>query len=129
MRLDLNDDTFLMYAIKNYDNPACSGMQEFQNDLKTFKYLTRLFRRYTNKDVLKERLIINHLIVFYNVFEINAATNMLFYRIDEEFWPILKTFLIFLGYLALDVDKIENVNISAISLDTNVAEVLRKIYQ
>lgn len=127
MNLELNDETFLLYAIKHYDNPHCLGMKEFLDDLKTFKYLTRLFRRYTKKNVLKERLIINHLVIFYNVFEFNAATNMLFYKIDEEFWPILKTFLIFLGYLSHDTKKIGDVDVIAIPVDMDIANVLRKI--
>lgn len=127
MKLDLNDETFLMYAIKNYDNPSCTGMDEFVADLKTFKYLTRLFRRYSSKKILKERLIINHLIILYNVFSIEAATSMLFYKIEPEHWPILKTFLIFLGYLAGDTKYIGDIHISSIPLDMTIANTLRKI--
>lgn len=125
---DLNEDNFLLYAIKAYDSPHCI-MSEFESDLKRTKYLKRLFRRYKTSKILKERLILNHLILLYNVFGAEPATRILFFRIDEEDYDILKTFLIYLNYMP---DKIQGINgkdiISTdILLDMNVAEALRKI--
>ena len=93
---DLNDDNFLMFAMKEYNDIQCTDIEEFYDDLKKIKYIKRLFNIYKNNGQLKERLILNHLIVFYNVFPIQAGTRILFYKIEKAFWPILKTFLIFL---------------------------------
>ena len=92
---ELNDDNFLIFAIKNYQNPSCTGMQELEDDLKRFKYLKRLFNRYTKTGEANERLIINHLILLFNVFG-TAATKMLFFKLEERYWSDLKTFLVFL---------------------------------
>ena len=86
-----------MYAIKNYDNPQCEGEKEFEDDLKRFKYIKRLLRRYYDTGVLKERLLLNHLIVLNNVFSAEAATTLLLYKIQPTYWPALKSFLIFLN--------------------------------
>ena len=120
MNFELNEETFLIYAIKHYDNPSCSGMKEFLDDLKAFKYLTRLFRRYKQRDDLKERLIINHLVVLYNIFGAEASTHMLFHKINKDYWPVLKTFLIYLKYVAPE-------EMPLITIDSKVADVLRKI--
>jgi hypothetical protein len=125
---DLNEDNFIMYAMKAYNSPHCI-MSEFESDLKRTKYLKRLFRRYKITKLLKERLILNHIILLYNVFGADAATRILFFRIDENDYDILKTFLIYLNYMP---DKIKGVNgkdiiSSDILLDMNVAEILRKI--
>ncbi len=117
--LDLNDETFLMYAIKNYDNPSCNGMSDLEEDIKRFKYLKRLFKRYENTGVLGDRLILNHLIILYNVFG-NSATNMLFYKIEEQYWSYLKTFLVFLN-------RITDTALPNIIIDFNIAEKLRKL--
>ena len=87
----------IMYAIKNYDNPQCEGEKEFEDDLKRFKYIKRLLRRYYDTGVLKERLLLNHLIVLNNVFSAEAATTLLLYKIQPTYWPALKSFLIFLN--------------------------------
>ena len=103
---DLNEGTFLMYAMKEYNNIQCTNIEEFHDDLKKIKYIKRLFNVYMNGGQLKERLILNHLIVFYNVFPVYAGTRILFYKIEEHFWPMLKTFLIFLDRMP---DKIESI--------------------
>lgn len=125
---DLDEDNFLMYAMKAYNSPHCI-MSEFEGDLKRTKYLKRLFRRYKITKVLKERLILNHLILLYNVFGVEAATRILFFRVDEIDYDILKTFLIYLNYMPEKVKGIKGKNIhsSDILIDMNVAEVLRKI--
>jgi len=125
---DLNEDNFLMYAMKAYTSPHYV-MSEFESDLKRTKYLKRLFRRYKITKSLKERLVLNHLILLYNVFGAEPATRILFFRIDESDYDVLKTFLIYLNYMPDIVKGINGKNIisSDILMDMNVAEILRKI--
>lgn len=125
---DLNDDNFLMYAVKAYNSPHCI-MSEFESDLKRTKYLKRLFRRYKVTKTLKERLILNHLILLYNVFGVEPATRILFFRIDEQDYDVLKTFLIYLNYMPEKVKGINGKDIisSDILIDMNVADILRQI--
>lgn len=125
---DLNDDNFLMYAVKAYNSPHCI-MSEFEGDLKRTKYLKRLFRRYKVTKTLKERLILNHLILLYNVFGVEPATRILFFRIDEQDHDVLKTFLIYLNYMPDRVRGINGKDIisSDILIDMNVADILRQI--
>jgi hypothetical protein len=125
---DLNDDNFLMYAVKAYNSPHCI-MSEFEGDLKRTKYLKRLFRRYKVTKTLKERLILNHLILLYNVFGVEPATRILFFRIDEQDHDVLKTFLIYLNYMPERVRGINGKDIisSDILIDMNVADILRRI--
>ena len=92
----LNDDNYLMFAIKNYENPQAVTQEDFYEDLKKFKYIKRLLKRYQKSGELKSHLLLNHFICIYNVFD-DAATPLLFYKIDQELWSVLKTFLIFLG--------------------------------
>jgi hypothetical protein len=117
--MTLNNDTFLIFAIKNYDNPSCNGMSDLEEDVKRFKYLKRLLKRYENTDVLSERLIINHIIVLYNVFG-QVTTEMLFFKIEEKYWSYLKTFLVFLN-------RMTDSNLPHILIDLSVAEKLRKL--
>jgi hypothetical protein len=126
---ELTEQTFTLYAIKHYDNPACKGMAEFHDDLKKFRYLKRLFRKYTTGSELKERLIINHLVVLYNLFGPEAATKMLFFKIEKEFWPQLKTFLVFLSYMPIGSIVLNSMKIEGyeIPLDADVAEALGKL--
>lgn len=116
----LTGKNFLLFAAKSYDNPQCMTEDEFQEDLQRFKYIKRLFNRYETTGELNERLILNHLIVLYNVFGIKEANHMMFYKIEEKNWPLLKTFLVYLNYLPED-QYVE------IPLDQKVIEVLRKI--
>lgn len=125
---DLNDDNFIMYAMKAYNSPHCI-LSEFESDLKRTKYLKRLFRRYKITKVLKERLILNHLILLYNVFSAEPATRILFFKIDEADYDVLKTFLIYLNYMPERVKGIRGVDYisSNILIDMNVADFLRRI--
>jgi hypothetical protein len=125
---DLNEDNFMMYAVKAYQSPNCI-MSEFEGDLKRTKYLKRLFRRYKTTKELKERLILNHLVLLYNVFGAEATTRILFYRIDEKDYDVLKTFLMYLNLLPTVVRGVKGKNIitSHISVDLSVAETLRQI--
>lgn len=127
----LDDTNFLLYAAANYDNREYYDTTEFYEDLATFKYLKRLFSRYHEKGELRERLILNHLITLYNVFDVTAATRMLFFRIDKAHWPYLKTFLLFLSCMP---DKVENIGLTGetilsdeIVLDMTIVETLRTI--
>ena len=92
----LTDSNYMMYAMKHYTNPECSSVEEFQEDINRIKYLKRLFGKYQNQGLLKERLILNHIIIMYNVFPIVPATRLLFHRIEEKYHTELKTFLVFL---------------------------------
>lgn len=122
--VELNEENFLIYAIKNYDNPECKSMAEFEEDLSRFVYLKRLFRKYHKTGELKERLILNHLITFYNVFGVQAATRILFYKIEPELHYILKTFLVYLNYIPEEYSQ-EEVNFLEISMDDNIIKLLR----
>ena len=126
---DLNDENFLMYAMKEYDDIQCTDIEEFYDDLKKIKYIKRLFNIYKNTGQLKERLILNHLIVFYNVFPVQSGTRILFYKIEKDFWPMLKTFLIFLDRMPETIDSIkgEMIRTSDIQLDNGIITRLRKI--
>ena len=95
----LTPENINMFAIKHYDNPSCVDEQEFLDDMKRFKYLKRLFRKYETSKDLKMRLVINHIIILANVFGVDAATTLLFFKIEKNHWPLLKTFLVFLGYM------------------------------
>ena len=95
---ELNDDNYLLFAIKFYDNPHAVTREDFEDDLKKIKYVKRLLRRYLNTNVLKTHLILNHLTVLFNVFG-DAAVPLLFYNMERDLWSSLKSFLIFLGKL------------------------------
>ena len=95
----LTPENINMFAIKHYDNPSCVDEQEFLDDMKRFKYLKRLFRKYESSKEFKARLIVNHIIILANVFGIDAATTLLFFKIDKQHWGMLKTILIFLNYM------------------------------
>ena len=92
---ELNEDNFLLFAIKHYENPQSVTYDDFEEDLKRFKYLKRLFKRYIKSKSLRTHLILNHLIILYNVWG-EAATPLLFYKLEPEYWSCLKTFLLFL---------------------------------
>jgi hypothetical protein len=126
---DITDDNFLMYAMKEYNDIQCTDIEEFYDDLKKIKYIKRLFNIYKNTGQLKERLILNHLIVFYNVFPVQSGTRILFYKIEKSFWPMLKTFLIFLDRMPEKIDSIrgETIRTSDIQLDEGIVTRLRSI--
>ena len=126
---DLNEDNFLIYAMKEYNNVQCTGIEEFYDDLKKIKYIKRLFNIYKNDGQLKERLILNHLIVYYNVFPVQSGTRILFYKIEEHFWPMLKTFLIFLDRMPDKIESIRGNEIKStnIILDEGIVTRLRTI--
>lgn len=116
----LTHKNFELFASQHYNNPECTSVEEFKEDLSRFKYLKRLLKRYEQTGDLQERLILNHLIVLYNVFGIKAANRMMWYKVEEAHWPVIKTFLVFLHYLPEDY-KIE------VPLDKVVIDRLRKL--
>ena len=95
---ELNDENFKLFAIKNYENPQAVTEADFDKDLNHFKYIKRLLKRYKRDGELKTHLLLNHFIILYNIFG-EAATPMLFYKIEEDLWPVMKTFVMFLGKL------------------------------
>ena len=116
----LNRRNFELFAAQNYNNPECIDIEEFKEDLARFKYLKRLLRRYELNDELQVRLILNHIIVIYNVFGIEAANRMIWYKIEPEHWTYIKPFLVFLNYLPID-EKVE------VALDPYIVDMLREI--
>ena len=95
---ELNEDNFLLFAIKNYENPQAVTKEDFDKDLNHFKYIKRLLKRYKNTGQLKTHLLLNHFIILYNIFG-EAATPMLFFKIEKDLWSVMKTFIIFLDKL------------------------------
>ena len=120
----LNENNFLLFAMNHYDNPQCHSLEEFDEDLKKFLYLKKLITRYKKDNDLKERLILNHIIVLYNVFGSNA-TRMLFYKVDKDYWDVLVTFLIYLGHMPETIPEY-GIVLSDIKLDEKIIAVLRK---
>jgi hypothetical protein len=124
--MNLTESTFLLYAMKHYDNPQCTEMSEFEEDIKRFQYLRKLFSRYRQDTDLKERLILNHLIVIFNVFGPHA-TNMLFMRL-HEYHGYLKPFVMYLNYMPeLLVYDDMMVNADSINGDLFIETRLREI--
>lgn len=123
MNYSLNDDNIVIFAMKNYQNPSCKNIEEFQEDFNRIKYVKRLFNRYEKDGVLRERLILNHIITIYNVFGLEAATRMLFNRLDDKQYSLLKTFLTFLNYCP--EQKFDGIDIVSIPLDATVVKRLR----
>ena len=117
---ELKNSNFKLFAAKHYNNPECTEVDEFAEDVNRFKYVKRLFKRYEINDDLQERLILNHIIVIYNVFGIEAANKMMWFKVEEQHYSALKTFLVFLNFLNVD-DKVE------IPLDTKIIQRLRNI--
>ena len=106
---ELTPENINMFAMKHYDNPSCVDEAEFLDDLKRFRYLKRLFRKYDTSGELKLRLIINHIIILSNVFGVDAATTLLFFKIEPNHWSLIKTILVFLHFMP-EKEFIEVVN-------------------
>ena len=98
----VNANNVVMYAIRHYNNPQCEGEKEFEDDLKRFKYIKRLLRKYHDTGILKERLLLNHIIVLNNVFGADACATLLLFKIQDQYWPAMKAFLLFLNILRED---------------------------
>jgi len=121
----LTEDNFLLFAMHHYDNPQCHSIAEFEEDMKRFFYIKKLFSRYKADGVVRERLVLNHIIVLYNVFG-DAATPMFFHKINKEDWKILTTYLVYLQRMPEYVSEV-NVKLSDIPLDNVIVDTLRKI--
>jgi hypothetical protein len=121
----LNEGNFLVHAMHHYDNPQCHSLAEFEEDIKKFLYLKKLLSRYKNNGELRERLILNHIIVLYNIFGV-ATTELLFVKIDEECWNSLVTFLVYLERMPETLPKY-SIKLSDVVLDETIISVLRKI--
>ena len=121
----LDDDNFVLFAAKHYDNPQCYDTEEFYDDLKRFKYLKRLFGKYEETGELRERLILNHLTILYNVFG-DMATKMLFFKLDG-YYTYLVPFLVLLHRLPEKVNIGHVIYTSDIPMDRHIVDVLRKI--
>jgi hypothetical protein len=121
---ELNEANFTLYAARNYDNPQCTDSEEFHEDLNRIKYIKRLLKKYVSKKELKERLILNHLVVLYNVFEPPALTRMLCFKL-QGYEPLLKPFLMYLNYwpenMTSDAKKDD------VLMDQHIIDVLRKL--
>lgn len=120
---ELNEDNFLLFAIKHYENPQAVTRDDFEKDLNHFKYIKRLLKRYKKSGELKTHLILNHFIILYNIFG-EATTPMLFFKIEKELWSVLKSFIIFLNKLP----EYPKTGIHDIQVDLHCLEELYKIY-
>lgn len=126
----LTHENFVLYCAKHYDNPQCHSTEEFYEDLQRIKYIKKLFTRYLEIDELKERLILNHIIVLNNVFGPVHSVRILFLKIEDKHWHLLKPFLILLNILPdvlINIGKIGSVMTDEIKMDETLVNVLRKI--
>lgn len=125
---DLNENNFLLYAMKAYEKPNAI-VSEFEEDLKRIKYIKRLIKRYRVTGELKERLILNHIIVLSNVFGVEPSVRMLFYKLDDVDYPILKTFLLFLNFMPRYINGVKGkyLNSSDLSIDIIVGKRLKDL--
>lgn len=121
---ELNEDNFLLFAIKNYQNPQAVTKDDFDRDLNHFKYIKRLLKKYRNTGELKSHLLLNHFIILYNVFG-EAATPMLFYKIESDLWSIMKTFVLFLNKLP----ETPKCYIHNVKVDIDCMSQLYKVYK
>ena len=125
---NLNNDNVTLYAIKAYDRPNCI-MSEFNDDMKRFNYLKRLFQRYRKYNELREQLVLNHLVVLYNVFGPEVATRLLFFKMTKDDYSALKTYLLFLSCMPDRVRGVKGHDIisSEIPVDMRIAQALRNL--
>ena len=125
---DLTNENILLYLVKAYDKPNCI-MSEFHDDMKRFNYLKRLFQRYRKHDELREQLVLNHLVVLYNVFGPEVAARALFFKMAKDDYSALKTYLLFLSWMPERIKGIKGHDIlsSEIPVDMRIAETLRQI--
>ena len=116
----ITSENVIMFAIKHYDNPQCEGEKEFHDDMKRFKYIKRLLRKHKDTSILKERLLLNHIIILNNLFGPEACVTLLLFKIQREYWETLKSFLLFLNIIR--DDELHNVK-----EDKTVSDILGKI--
>jgi len=116
---ELNESNYILFAIKHYENPQSATKQDFDEDMKRFKYLKRLLKRYLRTNVLRTHLIINHLIILYNVFG-EATTPLLFFKLERECWSLVKTLLLYLNKYPIGM-------LPDLDLDEDVKQELDKL--
>lgn len=119
---ELNDDNFIIYAVSHYNNPQCKSVDEFNEDLLRIVYIKRLVKKYLNGGELRERLIINHIITLYNVFDIEPATKILLFKLEKNLLPVIKSFLVYLNYI-----KPDNKSFIHINMDDFIVNKLRNL--
>tara|TARA_R100001198_G_scaffold91582_1_gene69984 strand:- start:3282 stop:3659 length:378 start_codon:yes stop_codon:yes gene_type:complete len=119
-KVAVTEENYLIVAAKHYNNPQCSSTDEFYADLDRIKYIKRIINRYLETGELSERLLINHIVVFCNVFGIEIGVKMMAVKLDYKYWSVIKTFLVFLKY-------IEPKDLIGIDMDSNIINVLREI--
>ena len=120
IQISNSTDVILLFALKHYDNPQCEGEKEFYDDMKRFKYIKRLLKKYKSDGIVKERLLLNHIIILNNVFGPDAASTLLLFKIEPEHWPQLKSFLVFLNMLP-------DGELKEINEDEKISEVLKEL--
>ena len=116
----MTSENIMMFAIKHYDNPQCEGEKEFHDDMKRFKYIKRLLRKYKETGIFKERLLLNHIIILNNLFGPEACVTLLLFKIQREYWETLKSFLLYLNMIRED-------ELSDIYENIDVLRILRKL--
>ena len=119
-KVEVTEENYLIVAAKHYNNPQCSSTDEFYADLDRIKYIKRIINRYLETGELSERLLIKHIIVFCNVFGIEIGVKMMALKLDYKYWPVIKSFLVFLKY-------IEPADLVGITMDPKVINILREI--
>ena len=126
---DLTEDNYILYAVKNYENHQCTGLKEFYEDLNYIKYIKRLFNRYLVNGELKDRLICNHIIFLYNNFKPEAITRILFLKLEEKYWLLLKPILLQMEFLPDVIRGVngKDINTVDIKLDKELVERMREI--
>ena len=116
----ITSENIMMFAIKHYDNPQCEGEKEFHDDMKRFKYIKRLLRKYKETGIFKERLLLNHIIILNNLFGPEACVTLLLFKIQREYWETLKSFLLYLNMIRED-------ELNYIDENIDVIRILRKL--
>lgn len=118
--VDVNEENYIIVAAQYYSNPQCSSTEEFYEDLNRIKYIKRLINRYQDTGDLSDRLLMNHIIVFCNVFTIPIGVKIMALKLEYKYWSVIKPFLVYLKYITAE-------DLSGIQMDQKVVEVLRKI--
>lgn len=118
---NINKENIDIFSESSYRNPQCVSSEDFYEDMNRIKYVKRLFNKYNRGGEIKTRLILNHIIAFYNVFEKRDATRILFFKMEEEYWSLLKTFLLYLSYMPEIVHGVNGRNIMSDNININVS--------
>ena len=119
---NITSDNVMMFAIKHYDNPQCESEKEFHDDMKRFKYVKRLLRKYKDHNVLKERLLLNHIIILNNLLGNEACCRILFFKLEEKYHSYLKSFLSYLQYLPYEIPEVE---LNEVPVDSRIDYMLK----